>query len=66
MEVAVGRGGNKVQKQMINAQLENISRHLSTGWAWVTSCLTEKEWMTVRKRKSTFISLAMVNTWLPL
>jgi len=51
---------------MINAQLENVSRHLSTGWAWFTSCLTEREWMTLRKRKSTFISLAVVNTWLPL
>lgn len=51
---------------MINAQLENVSRQLGTGWAWFTSCLTEREWMTQRKRKSTFISLAVVNTWLPL
>lgn len=49
---------------MRNAQLENVSRHRSTGWAWFTSCLTEREW--VRKRKWTFISPAMINTWLPL
>lgn len=50
---------------MIYAQLENV-RQLSTGWAWVSSCLTEREWMTLRKRKSTFIYLAVVNTWLSL
>lgn len=41
---------------MINAQLENVSRRLSTGWAWFTSCLIEREWMTLRKKINIYFS----------
>lgn len=54
------KGGKKIKeewKQTINAQLENVSSHLSTGWAWCTCCLTESEQINQRKENQSWFLL---------